>query len=69
MNFENVRYYFTVLILVLGCSIFYAGVIVLVIKYFIPMEGKVLLAAYIVTYAILCFFAFRSLVKRLRGIV
>jgi hypothetical protein len=33
------------------------------------MEGKVLLAVYIVTYAILCFFAFRSLVKMLRGIV
>lgn len=68
MNSENIRYYFTVLLLVLGCSIFYAGVIVWIIKYFIPMEGKGLLAAYIVTYAVLCFFAFRSLVKRLRGI-
>ena len=69
MNFENIRYYFTVLLLVLGGSIFYTGVIVWVIKYFIPVEGKVLLAVYIVTYAILCFFSFRSLVKMLRGIV
>lgn len=69
MNFENIRYYFAVLLLTLGTNGLYAGAIVWVIKYFIPMEGMVLGAAYIVTYTFLCFFAFRFLVKRLRGIV
>ena len=69
MNFENIRYYFAVLLLTLGTNGFYAGIIVWVIKYFIPMEGMILLVAYIVTYTILCFFAFRFLVKRLRGVI
>ena len=69
MNFENIRYYFAVLLLTLGSNGLYAALIVRVIKYFIPMEGMVLGAAYTVTYTLLCFFAFRFLVKRLRGIL
>lgn len=69
MNFENIRYYLAVLLLTLGCNIFYTGVIVWVIKYFIPMEGMILRVTYIVTYFLLCFFGFRFYVKRLRGIV
>lgn len=69
MNFENIRYYCAVLLLTLGSNGLYAVLIVRAIEYFIPMEGMILLVAYIVTYILLCFFAFRFLVKRLRGIV
>lgn len=69
MNFENVRYYFTLLLLVLGSNGLYTGVIVWVIKYFIPMEGIILRVTYIVTYIFLCSFWFRFLVKKLRGVI
>lgn len=69
MNFENIRYYFALLLLVLGTNGLYAAVIVWVIKYFIPMEGMILHIVYIVTYSLLCFFWFRFLVKKLRGVI
>ena len=69
MNFENIRYYFALLLLVLGSNGLYAALIVRAIKYFIPMEGMILRIAYIVTYIILCVFWFRFLVKKLRGVI
>jgi hypothetical protein len=69
MNFENIRYYFTLLLLVLGTNGLYAAAIVWVIRYFIPMEGMILHIAYIVTYIILCSFWFCFLVKKLRGVI
>ena len=69
MNFENIRYYCALLLLVLGCNGLYTGIIVWVIKYFIPMDGMILRVAYIVTYIILCVFWFRFLVKKLRGVI
>lgn len=69
MNFENISYYFTLLLLILGCGIFYTGAIVWAIQYFIPMEGMTLRVTYIVTYIFLCVFGFRFYVKKLRGVI
>jgi len=67
MSFENIRYYLSVSCLVLGCSGLPTGVIVWCITEIIPLEGKPLKVAYLVTYTILVFFGLRFYIPRMRG--
>jgi hypothetical protein len=67
MSLENIRYYCSVTCLVLGCSGLPAGAIVWCITEFVPLEGRPLNIAYLVTYAILVFFGLRFYIPRMRG--
>ncbi len=67
MTLENIRYYFSVTCLVLGCSGLPAAVVVWCITEVIPLEGKHLYIAYLTTYAIIVFFGLRFYIPRLRG--
>lgn len=67
MTFENIRYYLSVTCLVLGCSGLPTGAIVWCITEIVPLEGKCLNIAYLVTYVALVCFGLRFYIPRLRG--
>jgi hypothetical protein len=67
MLLENIRYYFSVTCLVLGCSGLPTGIVVWGITEIVPLEGRSLDIAYLVTYVVLVFFGLRFYIPRMRG--
>ena len=65
---ENIRYYLSVSCLALGSSIPIMGAIVWVITEFIPLEGRALKIAYIITYIPVALVSMRFYIPRLRGV-
>lgn len=68
MNFENIRYYLSVTCLVLGCSIPVMGAAVWAITEVIPLEGRALKIAYILTYIPIAISGLHFYIPRLRGV-
>ncbi|MNO05940.1 hypothetical protein D3C81_2275180 [compost metagenome] len=67
MELENIRYHCSVTCLVLGCCGLPTGAIVWCITEIVPLEGKLLNIAYLVTYVTLVFLGLRFYIPRLRG--
>jgi hypothetical protein len=68
MNLSNARYYVWVGSLVLGSAGLYTIIVVEGIKQIMPLEGRALRAAYIVTYMAISFFCLRFYIPRLRNV-
>jgi len=67
MIFENIRYHIAVTFLVLGCSIPIMGMVVWAITEIIPLEGRALKIAYLITYVPIVLVGICLYVPKLRG--
>lgn len=68
ITLEDIRYYFCVSCLVLGCCGLPTAVIILCLTEVVPLEGQHLYIVYSVTYVTLAFFGLRFYIPRLRGL-
>jgi len=69
MNYENIRYYTSVTLLVFACSVLPAGLIALGITKLIDLNEKHRHIAFISTYTIMVFWGLRFYIPRMRGII
>lgn len=67
MTLENIRYHLSVTFLVLGTCGLPTGAIVWCITEVVPLAGRSLNIAYLITYVTLVFFGLRFYLPRLRG--
>lgn len=67
MTLEKIRYYFSVTLLVLGCSGLPSGLIVFGIRKIIHIDEAHLNKAYLASYAIVVFFGLIVYIPRMHG--
>ncbi len=69
MNLENIRYYISVTLLVLACSVLPSGIIMLGIKEIIHLDKSHLNIIHATTYTLLVIIGLKLYTPRMRGVI